>query len=64
MFGNNYIPGIKTATGSLGHGIGFATGMAFISKFLNKIEKESYVIISEVNYMRVQHGKHYFIIAS
>ena len=32
MFGNNYIPGIKTATGSLGHGIGFATGMAFFFK--------------------------------
>lgn len=47
MFGNNYIPGIKTATGSLGHGIGFATGMAFFSKFVNKIKKESYVIISE-----------------
>ena len=47
MFGNNYIPGIKTATGSLGHGIGFATGMAFFSKLVNKVKKESYVIISE-----------------
>ncbi len=47
MFGNNYIPGIKTATGSLGHGIGFATGMAFFSNSVNKIRKESYVIISE-----------------
>lgn len=47
MFGNNHIPGIKTATGSLGHGIGYATGMAFFSKFVNKVKKESYVIISE-----------------
>ena len=29
MFGNNNIPGIKTATGSLGHGIGFGTGIAY-----------------------------------
>ena len=47
LFGNNTIPGIRIATGSLGHGIGFATGMAFVSKFVNKIKKESYVIISE-----------------
>lgn len=47
MFGNHNIPGIKTATGSLGHGIGFATGMAFFSKFVNKVKKETYVIISE-----------------
>jgi transketolase len=46
MFGNNYIPGIKTATGSLGHGIGFATGMGYFSK-KKKIKKNSYVIISE-----------------
>ncbi len=46
MFGNIQIPGIKTATGSLGHGIGFGTGIAFYAK-KNKIKKEVYVIISE-----------------
>jgi len=46
MFGNNYIPGIKTATGSLGHGIGFATGIGYFSK-KDKINKNVYVIISE-----------------
>lgn len=46
MFGNIEIPGIKTATGSLGHGIGFGTGIAFYAK-KNKIKKEVYVIISE-----------------
>jgi transketolase len=46
MFGNNYIPGIKTATGSLGHGIGFATGIGYFSK-KNKIKKNVYAIISE-----------------
>ena len=46
MFGNNNIPGIKSATGSLGHGIGFATGLGYFSK-KKKIKKNSYVIISE-----------------
>ena len=46
MFGNNHIPGIKTATGSLGHGIGLATGIAFSAQ-KNKIAKKVYVIISE-----------------
>ena len=45
--GNINITGSLTSTGSLGHGIGFATGMAFFSKFVNKSKKESYVIISE-----------------
>ena len=46
MFGNNNIPGIKTATGSLGHGIGLGTGIAFSAK-RKKIDKRVYVIISE-----------------
>jgi len=45
MFGNNNIKGIKTATGSLGHGIGFGTGIAFARQKNNK--KNVYVIISE-----------------
>ncbi len=45
MFGNNNIKGIKTATGSLGHGIGFGTGIAFAHK--NNKKKNVYVIISE-----------------
>ena len=35
MFGNNSIPGIKTATGSLGHGVGIGTGIAFSAKKYN-----------------------------
>ena len=46
MFGNSSIPGIKVATGSLGHGIGYATGIAYASK-RDKINKNIYVIISE-----------------
>ena len=46
MFGNSTIPGIKTATGSLGHGIGFGTGIAFSAK-KNKVDKKVYVIVSE-----------------
>ena len=46
IFGNNNIPGIKVATGSLGHGIGFGTGIAYSAK-KNKIDKKVYVIISE-----------------
>ncbi len=46
MFGNNNIPGIKTATGSLGHGIGFGTGIAYAAK-KSKSNKKIFVIISE-----------------
>ena len=46
MFGNNSIPGIKAATGSLGHGIGIGTGIAFSAK-KKKVNKKVYVIISE-----------------
>jgi transketolase len=46
MFGNNFIPGIKTATGSLGHGIGFGTGIVFAAN-KKKINKKAFVIISE-----------------
>ena len=46
MFGNHKIPGIKVSSGSLGHGIGLATGIAYSSKH-NFKKKEVYVIISE-----------------
>ncbi len=46
MFGNHNIPGIKTSTGSLGHGIGLGTGIAY-SALKNKINKKVFVIISE-----------------
>ncbi len=46
IFGNNSIPGIKAATGSLGHGIGFGTGIAFSAK-KNKNDKKIFIIISE-----------------
>ena len=46
MFGNHKIPGIKVSSGSLGHGIGLATGIGFSAK-KNKKKKQVYVIISE-----------------
>ena len=46
MFGNHMIPGIKTSTGSLGHGIGLGTGIAY-SAVKNKKNKNVFVIISE-----------------
>ena len=46
MFGNHKIPGIKTATGSLGHGIGFGTGIAYAAQNAKK-NKRVFVIISE-----------------
>ena len=46
MFGNNMIPGIKTSTGSLGHGVGLGSGIAY-SAYKNKINKNVFIIISE-----------------
>ena len=46
MFGNHKIPGIKIATGSLGHGIGFATGIGYSAQKTKK-NKRKFVIISE-----------------
>ena len=46
MFGNNNIPGIKVATGSLGHGIGLGTGIA-LAYTKKKQNKRVFVIISE-----------------
>ena len=40
MFGNHKIPGIKVSSGSLGHGIGLATGIGFSAK-KNKKKKTS-----------------------
>lgn len=46
VFGNTSIPGIDATSGSLGHGLGIACGMAYVYK-KNKIDKKVYVIISE-----------------
>ena len=40
------VPGIAAATGSLGHGVGLATGMAYADK-LNRIDRKTYVLISD-----------------
>ncbi len=40
------IPGIAAATGSLGHGLGIATGMAYADK-LNEEDRKTYVLISD-----------------
>ena len=46
VFGNTSIPGIDATTGSLGHGLGIACGMAYLYKKQN-IDKKVYVVISE-----------------
>ena len=46
MFGNHNIPGIKVSSGSLGHGIGLASGIGFSAR-KNLKNKRVYVIISE-----------------
>lgn len=46
VFGNTSIPGIDATTGSLGHGLGIACGMAYLYK-KQKLDKKVYVIISE-----------------
>ena len=51
MFGNNSIPGIKTATGSLGHGIGFATGIVFSAQKQNRMEGCSLLLPRMVLYV-------------
>ena len=46
VFGNTSIPGIDATTGSLGHGLGIACGMAYLYK-KQEIDKKVYVVISE-----------------
>ncbi len=46
VFGNTSIPGIDATTGSLGHGLGIACGMAYLYKKKN-LDKKVYVVISE-----------------
>ena len=46
VFGNTSIPGIDATTGSLGHGVGVGSGMAFYYKKMKK-DKKVYVVISE-----------------
>ncbi len=46
VFGNTSIPGIDATTGSLGHGLGIACGMAYLYQ-KQKIDKNVYVVISE-----------------
>lgn len=43
---SHYVPGIKFSTGSLGHGLPFAVGVALANKLKNKRQK-IYVLISE-----------------
>lgn len=40
-------PGIEASTGSLGHGLGLATGMAYAKKFLHKKDGIVYVMLSD-----------------
>jgi transketolase len=46
VFGNNGIPGIDVTSGSLGHGLGIASGIALANR-MNKILTKIFVIISE-----------------
>ena len=43
-FGN---PGIEASTGSLGHGLALAVGMAYVEKFLRKNNGTVYVVLSD-----------------
>ena len=46
VFGNNGIPGIDVTSGSLGHGVGIAAGMALANRMEN-IDASNWVVISE-----------------
>ena len=46
VFGNNSIPGIDVTSGSLGHGLGIASGIALANR-MNKLLTKIFVIISE-----------------
>ena len=46
IFGNKEIPGIDVTSGSLGHGIGIACGMALADK-LDNIQRNIFVVVSE-----------------
>jgi len=46
VFGNNSIGGIDVTSGSLGHGVGIAAGMALANRY-DKINYNNFVIISE-----------------
>jgi transketolase len=48
VFGNISMPGIDVTSGSLGHGLGIACGMAYAYK-KNNIDQKVYTIISEGN---------------
>jgi transketolase len=40
-------PGIEASTGSLGHGMALATGMAYTEKYIHKTEGVVYVVLSD-----------------
>lgn len=46
VFGNTSIPGIDATSGSLGHGLGIACGLAYYYQ-KKKLDKKVYVVISE-----------------
>jgi len=41
------IPGIEASTGSLGHGLGLATGMAYAEKFIHKKDGKVFCVVSD-----------------
>ena len=63
MFGNSHISGIKASTGSLGHGIGFATGIGF-SSLKKKKNKKIFVIISEGELYEGSTWESFFLLSS
>ena len=46
IFGNISIPGVDATSGSLGHGLGIGSGMAY-SDMLDKNDRKTFVLISE-----------------
>ncbi len=41
------VPGIEASTGSLGHGMGLATGMAYTEKFIHKSDRRIFTVFSD-----------------
>ncbi len=44
---DQFIPGVETISGSLGHGLPVAAGMALADKFDRKVERKTYIILGD-----------------
>lgn len=44
---DQFIPGVETISGSLGHGLPVAAGMALADKLNNKVDRKTYIILGD-----------------